>query len=428
MKVGIYRVLTTAGGPLIWGYLVWRRARGKEDATRFAERLGRAAVPRPDGSLVWLHGASVGESLSMLPVVARLQAGHPDWTVLVTTGTVTSARLMAERLPAGAIHQYVPADRPAWVRRFLDHWRPDLALWFESEFWPNLLCETATRGIPMVLLNGRVSPSAYRRWDRHRDMIGRLLGCFDLCLGQTDEDTRRLADLGARRAGSAGNLKFAAPPLPAEDAPLFDLRRHLEGRPVWLAASTHPGEEAIAGRVHRTLAGRFPGLLTVVAPRHPERGPAIERELAGQGLTVARRSAGALPEAATEVYIADTLGELGLFYRLADVAFMGKSLVGAGGQNPIEPARLGCAVVQGPNVANFADVAARMEAAGAVRTVADEAALSEAVGNLLGDTAARGRLADAAARFAEAEGGVLDRVMAELEPFLNARRDRGRAA
>ncbi|MCP5367020.1 MAG: 3-deoxy-D-manno-octulosonic acid transferase [Hyphomicrobiales bacterium] len=418
MKLQVYRAATALGGPLIRLYLARRRARGKEDAARFGERLGHPGRPRPPGPLVWLHGASVGESLSLLPLVQRLRRDLPGAAALVTTGTVTSARLMAERLPEGAFHQYVPVDRAAWVRTFLDHWRPDLILWSESEFWPNLLCEPAARGIPMVLVNGRVSDRALATWRRHRGLIRHLLAGFALCLGQSPRDAERLRELGAPRVDCLGNLKQAAAPLPVDAADLAALDAALDGRPRWLAASTHAGEEALAGRVHRALAGRHPGLLTMVVPRHPDRGAAVAADLRRQGLAVARRGGGEAPAADTDVLLADTLGELGLFYRLGGVAFVGKSLLAEGGQNPLEPAQLGCAVLYGPHMGNFTDTVAGLEAAGAAQAVADEAALAAAVDRLLADPAERARRAAAGAAFATARSAVLDDVMAALEPFL----------
>ncbi|MGE5477033.1 MAG: 3-deoxy-D-manno-octulosonic acid transferase [Bacteroidales bacterium] len=412
---GLYRALTVLGGPLIGLYLKRRMARGKEDPARFGERLGRPALPRPEGRLVWLHAASVGESLSLLPLVERLVA-RPGWHVLMTTGTVTSARLMAERLPAGAVHQYVPVDRPAYARAFLDHWRPDLVLWAESDFWPNLLEAIRRRKLPLVLVQGRISPRSFAGWQRARGFIGRMLSGFTLCLGQTRGDARRLAALGARKVDCLGNLKMAVPPLPADDAALECLRAAVGGRPLWLAASTHAGEEALAARVHQTLAGRFPGLLTIIVPRHPERGGAIATELAAAGLSVGLRSAGAMPDG--DAYVADTMGELGLFYRLAPVVFVGKSLIASGGQNPFEPARLGAAVLFGPHMDNFPDMAPAMVAAGAATQVADEAALTEAVAALLADPALlAARRADAGA-WAEGEAGVLDAVVGALSPLL----------
>lgn len=412
----LYRILTILAGPLIWWHLRRRLKRGKEDPARFGERLGRPGLPRPEGRLVWLHGASVGEALSLLPLVERL-AARPGLAVLVTTGTVTSAALMAERLPPGALHQYVPVDRPAWVKRFLDHWRPDLVLWAESDFWPNLLDAIDVRSIPLVLVQGRISPRSFAKWQRAPAFIRRMLAAFSLCLGQTPGDAERLAALGAARALCLGNLKMAVPPLPADEAELARLRRLIGVRPLWLAASTHPGEEALAARVHRALAPRFPGLLTIVAPRHPDRGAEAAAEIAALGLSVTRRAAGEGPEA--DLYLADTMGELGLFYRLAPIVFMGKSLLAEGGQNPFEPARLGAAVLFGPRMSNFPEMAPAMTACGGAEQVPDEAGLADAVARLLADPALLARRRDAASAWAESEAHVLDAVLDALAPFLD---------
>jgi len=427
MMLGLYRVLTTLGAPVIQVYLGRRLKAGKEDPHRFNERLGRAALARPDGPLIWLHGASVGEAMSLLTLIDRLKTAVPAANILVTTGTVTSARMLADRLPKGAVHQYVPVDRVAYVRRFLDHWRPDLTLWAESEFWPNLLVETAARGNPLILVNGRISPNSFTGWSRAPKFIAGLLGGFALCFGQTEGDAERLRALGATGARSVGNLKFAADPLPAAAGRLADLRAATAGRPLWLAASTWAGEEDIAWRVHQDQAAAHPGLLTIIVPRHPNRGAEIAARLAGQGARVKRRAAGDMPGAGTDIYIADTMGELGLFFTLAPVVFMGKSLSAEGGQNLLEPARLGCAVLHGPRMTNFADMGARMAAAGASLPVADGTGLSAAVGRLLGDAGEAQVFAARARTFAQAEAGVIDRLMAELSPYLQ-RLDGGKGA
>lgn len=419
MIAGLYRLATDLGAPLVALLLARRRARGKEDPIRFPERLGYAAAVRPEGRLAWLHAASVGESVALLPLIERLRAARPDWTLLLTTGTVTSARLMAERLPDSVIHQYVPVDRMAYARRFLDHWRPDLALWAESEFWPNLLGEIHRRRVPLVLINGRVSDRSLGRWRRWRFVIAEILGNFTLCLAQSAEDASRLAELGAARVEAPGNLKDAAPPLPADERRLAELVAAFGERPRWLAASTHPGEDAMAGRLHVRLKKNRPDLLTVIAPRHPERGPAIAAELRGQGLSVAQRSAGENATADTDIYLADTLGEMGLFYRLAPVVYVGKSLAPLGGQNPLEPARLGCALIHGPHMTNFKAIAKRLADAQASRVVRDEDELGAAVAELLADGAQARRLAEAARTVVEAEAGVLDRIMAALAPYLD---------
>ncbi len=419
MMLSLYRLVSDGGAPLIRLYLWLRKARGKEDEARFGERLGFPGRERPKGALCWAHAASVGESLSLLPLIARLITERPGLNVLLSTGTVTSARLMADRLPAGAFHQYIPVDRIAYVRRFLDHWRPDVALWAESEFWPNLLVETSARNIPLILVNGRISPRSFSGWQRFGGLIEEVLGKFDLCLGQSEADAERLRHLGARNAKSVGNLKFSVPPLPVEDRELATLQGTLDGRPRWLAASTHPGEEDMAAGVHRRLAGTHPGLLTVIVPRHPDRGQDIAARLRGQGLAVSRRSVGDTIEPETDIYLADTMGEMGLFFRLVGIVFMGKSLVPLGGQNPLEAARLDCAIVHGPHMMNFEDIAAHMDKDGAAIEVEDEKTLGDTIQRLLGDEAERDRMAAAAGDLAAAEAGVLDAVLGELKPFLD---------
>ncbi len=413
----LYRTATHAAALPLRIYLDRRLRRGKEDAARFGERLGRAGQPRPVGPLLWLHGASVGESLSALPLIDALRHHRPELQILVTSGTVTSAAILGERLPVGVVHQYVPVDRPLWVRRFLDHWRPDLVLWLESELWPNMLAEIRARQVPAVLLNARMSETSCRRWIRWAPgTIRWLLATFARCLAQSEADGGRYRRLGAGDVACLGNLKAAAAALPADERALAALRAEIGTRPLWLAASTHAGEEAAVAAVHRRLAR--PGLLTVIVPRHAGRGPEIAAELRSAGLRVARRAAGEAPTAGCDIYVADTMGELGLFYRLAPIAFVGKSLVGRGGQNPLEAARLGCAVLYGPHMGNFAETAAALVDAGAAVTVADEAALARAVGTLLDDPEARRHQGSAARAFAEAEAGTLQRVLAAIAPLL----------
>jgi 3-deoxy-D-manno-octulosonic-acid transferase len=395
-----------------------RRSLGKEPAERFPERLGHAGKPRPDGPLMWVHAASVGESLSVLPLIARLTANHPKLNVLITTGTVTSAALIAERLPPRALHQFVPVDTPAAVRRFLDHWRPDAALWVESELWPNLLAALDRRHITRTLVNGRMSAGSFARWRYLLGTVRGMIAGFAVCLAQTEADAERFAELGARNARFVGDLKAVADLPEAEPAALAALSAAIAGRPVWIAASTHEGEEALALRVHRRLESGAPGLLSVIVPRHPVRGDQIVAELEGLGAKVARRSRGELPDAQTAVFLGDTMGEMGLYLKLGSVVFVGKSLLHDGGHNPREPARLGRAVLFGPGMTNFVDAAAALTVAGAAIEVADEDSLAEAVADLLADPAKCQAMGDAAMAIAEREAaGVLDRVEAALMPI-----------
>jgi 3-deoxy-D-manno-octulosonic-acid transferase len=397
--------------------LLRRRVRqGKEDPARLPERRGIAGRARPAGPLAWLHGASIGETLSLMALVEHLIRRGVN--VLVTSGTRTAAALVARRLPPGAVHQFVPLDAPRYVRRFLDHWRPDLALVAESEIWPNTIVELDRRRIPLVLVNGRMSERSFRRWSRFPTIARALLGRFALCLAQTPADAERLYGLGAERVEVAGNLKFDASPPPADARALAHLSGLLSGRPVWLAASTHAGEEEVAVAVHQTLAGSFRGLLTIVVPRHPERGGEVAALARAAGLEAAQRSRDGEPARGTELYVADTVGELGLFYRLSPLVLVGGSLVRHGGQNPIEPAKLGAAILHGPHVHNFADVYAALDGAGGALPVSDGADLTRAVAELLIDAGRMRDMARAAAGTVEGLGGALSRTMQAIEPFI----------
>ncbi len=406
------RVLATAAH----GWLARRVRRGKEDAQRLTERFGIAATPRPAGRLVWCHAASVGESLAILGLIGALRAR--GLAVVLTTGTLTSAALMAERLPAGAIHQFVPLDHTAWAQRFLDHWQPSLVLWSESELWPNMLGAIAARGIPAFLVNARISDRAFDGWSRWPRTVRAVLSAFTTVIAQSAEDARRYALLGADHVVAAGNLKLAADPLPHDVQATTALTAAIGARPAWLAASIHPGEDAVVAQAHQALAATFPDLLSLVAPRHPEKAGAMAKTFAAAGLAVARRSAQQPITPSTQVYIADTLGELGVLYRACDLVVMGKSFAVGGGQNPGEPAKLGCAVICGPDMGNFRDLTADLSAAGAVNIVADAAQLAARLSALLADPAARRRQGENGARFMAAGAAALTETFAILESAL----------
>src|SRR5262249_33651719 len=330
-------------------YLRSRRLqRGKEDPQRVAERRGETTARRPAGLLVWVHGASVGELTAALPLIGCLR--DRGLSVLVTTGTVTSAEVASKRLPSGVVHQYVPLDTPTFVARFLDHWHPDLALFVESDLWPNTIMAGARRRIPLIVINGRLSARSFDRWRYLPGTIEALLKRLDLCLVRTADDATRFDALGAPRVTTTGNLKLDVPPLPVDAGKLARLTSALAGRPVIAAASTHLGEETAVIDTQRRLKSAFRGLLTIVVPRHPEPGPSIADAVAAAGLATALRSRDQLPQADTDVYVADTLGELGLVYRVAPIVFMGGSLIPHGGQNPIEAAKIGAAILHGPHV------------------------------------------------------------------------------
>lgn len=416
--LGVYLAASWALGPLAGPLLRWRLARGKEDAARLGERLGHAAVPRPAGRLIWLHGASVGEAMSMLPLIARLAGAA---SILVTTGTVTSARRIASLLPDGAVHQFVPVDTAGPVAQFLDHWRPDLAIWVESELWPRLVAETARRGTPMALVNARMSARSAAGWRRAPGMIRALLGCFARIETQDGETLDRLKALGAdpARVSFGGNLKALVPDLPCDAAELERYRAAIGARPVWLAASTHPGEEEAVIAAHRQAAGKLPDLLTILAPRHPERADEVAALLDRAGLATVRRSGGGVPAESTAVLLADTLGEMGLWYRLAPVTFVGGTLGDRGGHTPFEPLALGSAILYGPDVANFAPAYAALDAAGGAQEVTAEV-LGPSVAALLADTEHRAAMVAAAREAHRALAPDADalaaRLLALIEP------------
>ena len=417
LALRFYRLASLAAAPPVASRLLaWRLKRGKENPARIAERYGQASLPRPPGPLIWLHGASVGEILAVIPLIERIRA--KDFAVLVTSGTVTSATLAEQRLPAGAVHQFIPLDAPRFVGRFLDHWRPNLALFVESDLWPNLILACADRGVPMILLNGRVSERSFSRWRLQPGVIAALLQRFDLCLAQSSADAQRFSQLGAPRISTIGNLKLDVPAPPADLAALRKLKSIIDARVVIAAASTHPGEEAAMLAAHQRLRAKCPSLLTIVAPRHPERGPGIAEETKAAGLSVALRSRDEMPKPDIDVFVADTLGELGLIYRLGPTVFVGGSLASHGGQNPIEAIRLGAAVVHGPHVWNFAEIYAALDAARGAERVADEEALTACLSGWLANPAARKAVADTAGVTVSKLGGALERTLAALEPYL----------
>jgi 3-deoxy-D-manno-octulosonic-acid transferase len=411
-----YRAFAAAAEPVADWLLLRRLKRGKEIPARIGERRGLATLPRPSGPLIWLHGASVGELNSVLPLIERLHARGLD--LLVTSGTVTSSRVAAQRLPHGIAHQFVPFDVPAYVRRFLDHWRPQLALFVESDLWPNMLIETAARGIPLLLVNARLSERSFERWRRIPASIRYLLERFDLALARTALDAERLHALSAPRVAITGDLKLDVPAPPAEPTALAVLKASVGTRPLLAAASTHPGEDEHIIAAHRALRERHANLLTIVAPRHPERGTQIAELARAAGLSCALRSKGMLPTDEIDIYIADTLGELGLLYRLAPAVFIGGSLVQHGGQNAIEAAKLGAAVLHGPHVWNFSDIYTALDAAKGAVPIASSEALTQAFADLLSAPEKTAATGQAAKSTVDALGGGLDRTLVALEPYL----------
>jgi 3-deoxy-D-manno-octulosonic-acid transferase len=411
-----YRLAGRAMTPVLPWALSRRAKRGKEDATRIDERYGKASVKRPPGRVVWVHAASVGETNAVLPLIKRLvEAGL---AVVFTSVTVTSAGIAASRLPQGAHHQFAPMDVPSAVESFIAHWRPELVLFVESELWPTTITALRDRGIPLVLVNARLSERSFRGWHRFGSVADALVGRLSLCLAQSKQDADRYRTLGVRNVRVTGNLKFDVPAPEVDPVALATFRSMTDGRPLWVAASTHAGEEVIAAAVHRVLRRQIPKVLTVIVPRHPERGGEIRSEVAATGLSVVQRSLAEPALPITDIYLADTLGELGLFYRAAPAAFLGGSLVDRGGQNPIEAVGLGCAVLHGPHVHNFADIYAAIDAAVPKAAIGYADELAARLAEYLAEPEIAQHQAGKLSLALKPLSGALDATMAALQPYL----------
>lgn len=412
-----YRWVGAALFPLMGTYVAIRASRGKEDHSRRRERYGRSSVPRPDGPLVWIHAASVGETGAVSALIQRMRALGIE--VILTTGTVTSANFARERLGPDLLHQYVPLDIKPAVSRFLDHWSPDLAIFAESEIWPMTILELGARRIPQVLINGRMSDRSFQRWQKRMALAESLFENLSHVAAQSDLDGERFRALGARPVTVTGNLKADVAMPPVDETELQRLSKAVGERPRWAAISTHDGEELVAARVHKALLKYRPGLLTIVVPRHPDRAAGLKKMFEERGLKVACRSTGDAITADTDVFLGDTIGEMGLYLRLTNIAFVGKSLTGKGGQNPLEPAMLGAAVLSGPNVSSFVEIYERLTEARGARIVTDEAMLAKMVHHLLSQPKVCDAMARAGARVVEEMGGALDRTWAALDPYIH---------
>lgn len=414
--LGAYRWVGAAAYPFIGTYVAWRASKGKEDRLRRRERYGVAGMPRPDGPLVWVHAASVGETIAVVPMVSRIASLGIN--VVLTTGTVTSGQVANERLGGTVIHQYVPLDLKPAVSRFLTHWRPDLAIIAESEIWPMTILELGARRVPQVLVNGRLSDRSYASWQKRPWLAAALFENLSHVVAQSEVDGARFSDLGARPVTVSGNLKVDTSPPPVDDAALAALRRSIGNRVTWAATSTHDGEEMIAAEVHKLLAPRHPGLLTIIVPRHPDRAARLEAQFSEMGIKVARRSTMDPVTADTGILLGDTIGEMGLYLRLTDIAFVGRSLTAEGGQNPLEPAMLGTAVLSGRNIQNFREAYQKLIASGGARLVNDRDMLAGAVNFLLKNPAVKQKMMAAGQVAVEDMRGALDRTMRALEPYV----------
>lgn len=424
LELRAYRMLTRLARPAVPYILRFRESKGKEDPQRRGERLGRASILRPDGALVWVHAASVGETSAVLPLMERMTQLRPGVNMLLTTGTVTSAGFAASRLGTSALHQYVPLDEPSYVSAFLDYWQPSLGIFTEQEVWPNLVLSAARRGIPLALVNARMSDRSFERWQKCQGLAAALFSHFEIVLAQNAELARRFERIGASRALVVGNLKVDSPAPPVGPVAFARLQQALASRPRFVAASTHADEEIAIAEAFKAIRTRIEGLIALVAPRHPERGAAVAEAIAGLGLTVRRRALGQLPDRDTDVYIADTIGELGTFYAASPVAFIGGSLIPHGGQNPIEAVRHNAVVVTGPSIHNFSDAYGALLASGGALQVKAPGEIAPVLAALLSDAARIEEMRENATRGLAALSGALERSAAALLPYFPAEEDK----
>ena len=418
-----YRGASRALGPVLPLLLKRRAAQGKEDPSRKDERIGIAALPRPEGPLVWMHGASVGECTMLLPLITQIKRDRPDIFILVTSATLTAAKLLAERLPEHCAHQYVPLDHPKYAQRFINHWKPDVAIWAESEIWPNLITAAKDSGAKLALLNARMSAKTLEGWTKRKKSAAVIFSQFDLILAADEMTGNSLSWLLDQDISISGNLKNAAPPLPVDKTELKAFKKALARRTIWCAASTHSGEDEIMLTAHKAVLKTNKRALLILAPRHPERSGEITALINEMGLTFAARSKGEMPSRETQVYLMDSIGDMGLAYRLSKLTFVcGSTLAGLSGHNPLEPARLGSAVMTGAHIASFAESYMSMFKYGAAKRVMSPDAIATEVSALLSDKAALTYLQAQGQHFATGRDDVLAYVWDALNPLLPAER------
>lgn len=419
-----YRIAGAVIHPFSGSFLRYRARAGKEDPARRSERFGYASVPRPKGPLVWFHAASVGESMAVLPLLQRIEGLGIN--IVLTTGTVTSAEIMQGRLSSKTIHQYVPMDIKPMIKRFLDHWKPDLAIFAESEIWPMTILELGVMRVPLVLVNARLSDRSYKRWRKYSGLAEALYENMAHVIAQSEIDGRRFEELGAKKVTVSGNLKVDTGMPHFDGVVLARLMAQIAGRPVWIAVSTHSGEEELVADTHQKLLQYYPNLLTIIVPRHPARGNEVAAMLAKKGLNVSRRSLKQPVLHDTAIFLGDTIGEMGLFLATGEIAFVGNSLTSAGGHNPLEPAVTGTAILSGPNVQNFRSSYEALIAAGGARLVRDQEMLFTHVAHLLTNTADRQKMIVAAQQTVKQMSGSLDKTFSALDYYINPLRMKAR--
>ncbi|GAB2507033.1 lipid IV(A) 3-deoxy-D-manno-octulosonic acid transferase [Lysobacter humi (ex Lee et al. 2017)] len=410
--------------PITVYHLIWRGFRQAAYFERWNERYASYGPPRAR-RVLWIHAVSVGEVNAAVPLIDALLRDRPDLRLLVTTITPTGSARVAAIWGERVEHVYLPYDLPGAVGRFLAHFRPYAALIMETELWPNLLFGCRDRGIPLYVLNARLSARSLRGYQVLAPLVRRAVATVQGVAAQSHADARRFVALGAwpERVVESGNIKYDLV-LPASAAEIArECRARAGARPVWIAASTHVEEEAPVLALHRRLRARWPDLLLLWAPRHPERFRAVAEQVEAAGLRTERRSEAVWPGTQTDVFVVDTLGELTAFYACADIAFVGGSLQDVGGHNLLEPAATGTPIVTGPHLHNFVEISQRLREAGAIRIAADVDGVGDALESLLADADARAGMADAGRALVESGRGALARMLELVAPSLPPRRE-----
>ena len=408
----------TLGIPVVEVVLLIRTFLGKEDPNRINERRGITKLKRPHGNLIWLHASSVGESIAALALMEKLLTSHPLNTILITTGTLTSAKLLKDRLPHGVIHQFVPIDRPAWVKRFLNHWSPNLVLIMESEFWPIQIQQINSREIPIIIINARLSETSYSRWCWAKSMARSIFGSIELIIATNTEQAQRFQTLGARKIQVGGNLKRSAKKLPVKMAAIKELQQQIGSRKVWLAASTHEGEDLAVIETQKILKTKFSNMLTIIIPRHPQRRDEIRLLARANQLAVACRTKNETIQPETDIYIADTLGEMSIFFDLTRYVFIAGSLVPVGGHNPIEPAHFDCTIFFGPLMAKNQEIADEMIKIKAAIQITSNESLPHTLEELLNNDTLSKELSCNARKYAEDGGTILESISLKISPYI----------
>ena len=419
----IYNIIIYLIQPLVWIRLLWRSRKAPAYRRRWAERYGFCANKVKPGGIM-LHSVSVGETLAAIPLVRALRHRYPFLPITVTTMTPTGSERVQSAFGKDVHHVYLPYDLPGSMNRFLNQVNPKLVIIMETELWPNLIKALHRRKIPLVVANARLSARSAKGYKRFSGFVGNIMRKITLIAAQNQEDGDRFLSLGLKRNQLAvtGSLKFDISVTPELAARALTLRRQWASRrPVWIATSTHEGEETLLLQAHRQLLATFPNLLLILVPRHPERFPLAKEMTQKAGFSMIARSSGDVPSSSTQVVIGDTMGELMLLYGIADLAFVGGSLVERGGHNPLEAAAHAIPVLMGPHTFNFRDICSKLAEAGGLITVTDVPSLVKEITTLLTDEDYRLYYGRHAVEVLHQNQGALQRLLQLLEPYLPQR-------